>query len=209
MEQIIMLLQSAIMLLASLTSLGNTIPDDIRLQASDIANRAVLYAAQEMTRLEKLPINATTTMPESNQSTSSAPVEEIAPPAPGARASKAIIEIFSPIPTKGLGRTFKVVPDAENQDANQLHLGAVVRDALGKPVRTAEVVITASDETQNKTLKGTGNVTKVVLPNGRQEKVYYYPFDYELRTAGKHTITFSADGLTESVEVEVAAEKSE
>jgi len=83
MEQVIMILQSALMLLATLTGLGTTIPEEVRLQANDIASRAITYANQEMARLEKLPINATTTMPENNSTTTgNVPAEEAVASAP-------------------------------------------------------------------------------------------------------------------------------
>lgn len=193
MEQIILLLQSAILLLSSLASLGTTIPDDVRLQATDIANRAVTYASQEMTRLES---NQT----KMNQPTGNIPVTEEVTPAPQPEPSNASIEIVTPITNKGLNRKFTATPDDED---GQLHVGAIVRDAKGEITKTAEVTVTATDTTQNQVLKGTGDVTKITLPNGKKEKIYYYAFNYEFRTSGKHTITFSVDGLTKSVEVEV------
>lgn len=196
MEQVIMILQSALMLLATLTGLGTQIPDNVRTQATDIASRALIYANQEMARLEKLPINATTTMPENNPS-GNVPAEESVVP-----VSHASIELIYPILSKGLGRNFSTSPDT---DLNQLHVGAIVRDENGEITRTAEVVVTATDETQNQTIKGSGDITKIKNKIGKSERVYYYPFNYEFRTAGKHTITFTANGVSKSVEVEVAA----
>lgn len=133
-----------------------------------------------------------------NQSTGNVP-EEVAP-APQPASSKASIEIITPITSKGLNRKFTATPE---DDAGQLHVGVIVRDAKGEITKTAEVTVTATDETQNQVLNGTGDVTKITLPNGRKEKIYYYAFNYEFRTKGKHTITFTSDGLTKSVEVEV------
>lgn len=111
------------------------------------------------------------------------------------------IKIISPIPGKGLGREYKASSQVVDE-SNYIELGLVVRSDAGQSRNDLQVVITATDSSQNKTLNGTGNETKI-YNNGVAEVVSYYPFHYEFKTAGQHTITFSADGLTDHVELTV------
>ncbi|MEK9207209.1 MAG: peptidoglycan-binding domain-containing protein [Patescibacteria group bacterium] len=115
--------------------------------------------------------------------------------------SLASLKIISPTNGKGLGR--KYVANKEIVDeSNYIELGFIVRNDVGESMRDAKGVIEATDEDQNKTLIGTGNVTKIY--NGEiPESVYYYPFHYEFKNAGQHTITFTANGMTESVTLTV------
>ena len=81
-------------------------------------------------------------------------------------------------------------------ESNYIVVGAVVRDTEGKSINTATVVITTGDPTQTQTMTSTGNTKKI-----GEETVYYYPFEYFFKTAGQHTITFTANGMTETLEL--------
>jgi hypothetical protein len=122
----------------------------------------------------------------------------------------ASIEIISPIPGKGLGdrRFSKDAPYTAQlvvvDESNYIDIGLIVRNDAGEPIKDAVVTITATDETQNKTLNGTGNIypryegeIRIMTP--------FYPFYYEFRTVGDHTITFSVNGMTDSVTLTVVA----
>ena len=50
---------------------------------------------------------------------------------------------------------------------------------------------------------GIGSVTKIYKEDGTQEIVSYYPFRYEFKTAGQHTIKFTANGMSESITLDV------
>lgn len=115
----------------------------------------------------------------------------------------ASIEIISPIPGKGTGRTYTAQPQVVDE-TNYVELGLIVRNDAGEPIKNAVVTITATDETQNKTLNGTGNIypryeneVRILTP--------FYPFHYEFHTVGDHTITFSVNGMTQSVTFTVTA----
>lgn len=111
------------------------------------------------------------------------------------------IQIFNPYPDKGLGRTYRA-SDKATDESNYIEVGAIVRDENGNYMKDVVVEVTATDSIQNKTLKGTGDVRKV-WKNGIPETVHYYHYYYEFKTSGQHTITFTADGVSESVELSV------
>jgi len=122
---------------------------------------------------------------------------------PESTPSMSSIEIINPIPGKGAGRTYTAQPQIIDE-SNYVELGLVVRDDAGEPIKNVVVTITATDETQNKTLNNTGNVypryeneVRIMTP--------FYPFHYEFKTVGDHTITFTANGMTESVTLTVIA----
>ena len=152
------------------------------------------------------PTPTPTPMPETP-----APTPEPTPPAP---ASQSRIEIINPSSVHGLGRNYKAndyklnsdgslaVGSTSPTDDNSINLGAVVYNDDGSVSKTAVVTITATDTRQNKTLNGTGDVTKLYV-NGSPISVHYYGFYYEFRTTGHHTITFTANGLTQNVELDV------
>lgn len=119
--------------------------------------------------------------------------------------SMSSIEIISPVGSKGIvaGRTYTAQPEVIDE-TNYVYLGLIVLDDAGNPDKNVEVTITATDETQNKTLNGTGNVypryeneVRIITP--------FYPFHYEFHTVGDHTITFSANDMTKSVTFTVVA----
>ena len=111
------------------------------------------------------------------------------------------LEIFSPIPKKGLGREYTAQPEIVDE-SNYIELGLILRNESGENIKDMEVVITGTDSQFNKTLNGAGNMGKV-YKNGVPESIHYYPFHYEFKTVGDHTITFTADGQEESVTVTV------
>lgn len=120
---------------------------------------------------------------------------------PAAAAPSYTMEIISPMPAHGLGRhyvanDYAYNPDGslkqgtEPKDENSIDIGVVVYDQNGQPQQDITITITATDKGQNKTLSGTGNVTKI-YPNGEPQTVHYYPFHYDFRSVGDHTITFT------------------
>lgn len=114
------------------------------------------------------------------------------------------IEIISPIAGKGLGRTYTAQPEIIDE-SNYIEIGIVARTNDGLVHSDLVVTITATDESQNKILNGTGITTKI-YKNGIPETVLYYPFHYEFKTVGDHTITFSVPGVDpQSVTLTVTA----
>lgn len=109
------------------------------------------------------------------------------PPQP----QKYTIEVISPINGKGLGREY-LARDPMLDEFNYVELGLVVRDSAGKDVRDVKVEVTATDTEQNKTLESTGNQTTIYV-NGAKKVVYYYPFHYEFKTPGDHSVEFKVD----------------
>jgi hypothetical protein len=117
------------------------------------------------------------------------------------------LKIISPMANKGLGRQYVASPTVKDE-SNYIYLGLIVKDSQGQARNNVEVKITATDESQNQTITSTGNVGKD-YENGVKKIVPYYPFEYNFKTPGKHTITFAAEGLTESVELDVAENTGE
>lgn len=113
------------------------------------------------------------------------------------------IEIINPIPGKGLGRTYKVSPNYPELDEDgYVEIGAIIRDASGNTVKDADVQVTATDDTQNKEMTGTGSITPI-YPNGDKIMVPYYAYHYEFKTPGDHVITFTVGDTHESVTIHV------
>ena len=130
------------------------------------------------------------------------------------------LTIISPMSNKGLGREYESydwdtlhsvnIPDSERpagfvfpNEKNYIYIGAVVRDDGGNSVRDKVCQIFATDETQNKTINATGDVTKITHADGSRERVSFYSFNYEFKTSGIHTIRFECDGMVQSVELNV------
>lgn len=125
------------------------------------------------------------------------------------------IKIISPIQGKGLGKRidtttgadvgFRVSPTyPELQDeSNYIELGLLCTDDDGNVDDKSTVEVVATDSSQNKTMVGTGAIVKIYNDRGEGVQTYYYPFHYEFKTAGKHIITFTCNGLSESVELDV------
>jgi hypothetical protein len=112
------------------------------------------------------------------------------------------LKIINPYGGKGLGRTYKASPEVQDE-SNYIDIGLTVVDENNDYLHDVLVTVEATDESQNKTLNGTGNVTNI-YPNGEKKTVHYYPFHYEFKTAGEHIITFKQGNLTESVTLQVS-----
>lgn len=115
------------------------------------------------------------------------------------------IEIVSPIPGKGIGREYLARPDIKDE-ANYISIGAIVYNDDGSINNDAEMVISASDETQDKTLQGTGTLWNNRYIDGQKVPAFYYPFTYQFKTVGDHKITFTAAGVSADVTIKVPAE---
>ena len=130
------------------------------------------------------------------------PQNQVEPLSTQIKQSMSELQIIDPIPGKGRGRQYIANLNGIENESNYIELGLVLRNDDGKPVNNLQVTITATDSTQNKTLNSTGNVKKI-YKDGVPELVHYYPFHYEFKTAGTHTITFSANDMQEVVVLEV------
>ena len=91
------------------------------------------------------------------------------------------IEIISPIAGKGLGRTYTAQPEIIDE-SNYIEIGIVARTNDGLVHSDLVVTITATDESQNKILNGTGITTKI-YKNGIPETVLYYPFSLRIQNS--------------------------
>jgi len=120
---------------------------------------------------------------------------------PETPASKARIDIISPIAGKGLGREYRM-NTGPIDEANYLEIAAIVYDAEGNPTNQPTVNVTATDSTQNKEMKGTG-VVATIYKDENKMVVPVYMFHYEFRTPGDHTITFKSGTLEKSETVTV------
>lgn len=135
---------------------------------------------------------------------SPSPIEPL--PVTQPKQSMSSLTIFSPVPTKGLNREFRTTDELnENQEMyNEVLIGLICRNDEGLSVKDAQVAVVATDSTQNKTINGTGNLIKLPKSDGGKDEVYYYPYTYQFKTTGKHTITFTCNGMSESVDLEVS-----
>ena len=81
---------------------------------------------------------------------------------------------------------------------NEIYIGAVVYGDDGEMTRSATVTILVKSPTSEEasTREGTGAFVKPGMP--------FYPFTYVFETAGEHIITFSANGVSKSVTVQVS-----
>lgn len=118
------------------------------------------------------------------------------------------IEIINPMAGKGYKDRELLYRDEVLDEANYIDVAAVVRDDAGEEVRDAKVEISATDASQNKTYEGTGNKQPIFVDNPdpkREDKVKkivpVYPFRYEIRKKGKHTITFKVGAVTASISI--------
>lgn len=114
------------------------------------------------------------------------------------------ILIKNPLPGKGYLPARQYFSREEPFDAsNEMHLGAVLLNPDGSVNITAEMTVVASEESQNKVIKGTGNVSSFGDPNNPQ---YYYPYHYIFHEPEQHKITFTALGVSESITVDNVTE---
>lgn len=214
MIQALTLIAAGLQLLLMINTSPVAIPEPLRTQALTAANQAILIGNEEYAKVTQptgtVPLTDTVPAPVQTQQTT--PVQNTKTLTTQPKQSMSSIQIISPIQGKGLGSRidqitgkdvgFRVSPTyPELQDeTNYIELGLVCKDDDGKIDKDATVQVVATDETQNKTMNGTGSITK----NGVPEPTYYYPFHYEFKTAGKHTITFTCNGLSESVDIQVS-----
>jgi len=137
--------------------------------------------------------------PAETQPTITQPVQEQQP------MSNAKIEIVNPYPDKGIGRDFLARQDVKDEQ-NYISIGAILYNDDGTVNQDTQMFVTATDETQDKTQDGTGTLWNNHYVDGQKVPVFYYPFTYQFKTVGDHTITFTAAGLTASVTINVPAE---
>lgn len=143
------------------------------------------------------------TAPSSIPAPTSAPVET---PTQTAPVSLAHIDIIYPTKLDGyIANNYKLNPDGtlaegstEPIDSNSVVLKAVVYGDDGKPMDNTIVFITATDQAQNKTEKGTGDVMNIWV-NGDRRQVPVYSFHYEFKTPGDHKVVFTANGMFQEV----------
>lgn len=112
------------------------------------------------------------------------------------------IEIKNPLPRKGLGRDLKYRSEPLDE-VSTINIGAVLYNPDGSVNNTAEMVITTTDVSQDKTLQGTGDISTFGDINHPKE---YYAFMYDIKTSGLHKITFTALGVSEEVSINVTEE---
>jgi len=166
------------------------------------------------------PMNTDTSAP-SSSSAGNAPapaVTESSPPT--APASQARIEIGPARTAKGLDAAYAALPEYCKLEDNsnpivhnaidcgwtanpypengEIDLVAFLYDADGSVNKTAPMQITATDPRQNRTKNGTGSLVGAYF-GGKLFKEFGYTFSYFFFTPGEHTITFSANGMSESV----------
>jgi hypothetical protein len=113
--------------------------------------------------------------------------------------SLAHIEIVSPLEERGLARRFhkfiqapeevQTFGDSPNIE-NGLIVAAQVYDDAGRPIHDAKVEVTTSDPTQSATLD-------------YNDDGINYTFYYLFKNAGVNTITFTSNGMSKSVDVDV------
>ena len=116
------------------------------------------------------------------------------------------IEIFNPIPGKGKNKAHAHNPKGLEDEEDYVELGLIVRDEQGEAVRDRLVTVAATDSAQNKTMDGTGAYRRV-FRNGKRPHTPFYPFHYEFKSEGKHTVTFTCEGVSASVELQADKKK--
>lgn len=119
------------------------------------------------------------------------------------------LEIINPIVGKGANKehtSFRPDQKEVDDEENYVVLGCIVRDEKGNARRDANVVITATDQSQNKTFTSTG-VQKKIYTGEEKRVTPFYPFTYYFKNKGKHTITFTCEGVTASIDLDVKKDK--
>lgn len=224
----ITLLKTALILLNLVAT--TPVPQSMKDNAISIANQAIVVATAEIAKsgqvtvqpVQYQPIMNTPVTPQyiAPAPTGSIPLE-VPPLFIQSIKKMTTLEIINPADGKGLGRNYVAynwdefnkpgIADNERPagftfptEENYIYIGVVCKDESGSPIRNAQVVIEATDATQNKTLDGTGATVKVMDSIGQESRVSFYPFNYQFKTAGDHTINFTCNGVTESVTVTVS-----
>lgn len=212
MENILSLLQSALALLTLAASITTPGTEGLKQQAVTLANEAIAVATVQLqaTPPPESPKKPATYLPPS-YTQSAPPLQPISEPL---STTQTIIEpikmneltIIEPIKGKGNREVFIAKPQVVDE-SNYIELGLVIKDPDGVYRRDITVDVTATDEAQNKTMTGAGHLTKI-MSGGSQITVYYYPFHYEFKTAGAHTITFTSLGqsVSQTFNVQEAAQ---
>lgn len=88
-------------------------------------------------------------------------------------------------------------------ELNYIDIAAIVR-IDGQVDKESTVEITATDSTQNKTEVGTADIGRI---QGDPNQYRMYSFRYVFKTPEDHTITFSTNGVSESVTFHVLADE--
>ena len=201
----------------------NQVPQLLRDQALLIANQAIMIAQNEIEK-SKTPEVATIALDAQNDPVAAslpsvAPIVTSPPVSTPVAPILTTLEIFSPNRKTGLGREYKAynwdyfnqtnIPDSERpagfifpNESNAIHIGLICRKSK-ESQRNFTVKVEATDSTQNKVMNGTGSFTKILQSDGNKEEVAYYPFTYQFKTSGIHTITFTCDGQSKSVSFDV------
>lgn len=200
------MLKIAALSLLLLLGQNPNLPEDFRSQALAVANQALAAADSALSATSSPQPAADSSTPSSQTPPTPITVPFITPnatPMPEAPASKARIEIVSPIAGKGLGRTYKAAQEVSGEE-NYIVLGAVVYNDAGDATKDAITVITvenAEDKTTTK-LEGTGDVFTYYV-DGQKRQAPVFEINYEFKVSGTHIFTFSANGYTQSTTVSV------
>lgn len=123
-----------------------------------------------------------------------------------ARGSRDLNREFVAISPENLVHIQNNEPGNWISDDNFINTGIVFMDGQSEDIstdraRSRVVTVTATDSTQNKVINGTGTMsTTLYRKQGPALSGYYYPFTYEFRTPGVHTITFTTEGLSKTIE---------
>ncbi len=202
-----MLLQAAFALLTLVTT--TPVPQSIRDQSIIVVNQAIVFANNEIAQSQvasssdpvfQVPQYIPPIINNTSTPTGSIPIEPLIQP-----KNMITLEIFSPIPLKGLNREIRtsgINPDT-GEMYNEVYIGLICKED-NNPIKDAIINVEATDSTQNKVINGTGNLATITDNLGQKSKVYYYPFTYQIKTIGTHTITFTCNDVSESVNIEVS-----
>ena len=204
------ILQSIATLLMTVTIyLSSSIGTPQQQQAVEMANQAITIAYQMIQQIKETNSSSNSIAPNSPQpatepsGVSTTPIIPIVEPIIQTQPiSMKSITVISPIRGKGLERTYLSRSNIKDE-FNYIELGLIVRNDAGKPVDNTTVTVTATDSSQNKTINGTGDVTPI-YEDGVKIKMPYYHFSYQFKMPGEHIITFTADGLTQVVNLIIA-----
>lgn len=112
-----------------------------------------------------------------------------------------------------LDKTSTVISDSERSDnfelpdeKNSVDVLFVIKN--NREYRKDLVVdVECTDKDQNKKINGTGAVRKMHDESKSKKIIPYYGFNYKFKTSGNHTLTFTVDGHTESVNFNVSEPK--